>query len=76
MNKVMSAPSTRHSRQTNPICEELSLEQARNIVADLEHVSRETLIDACRVIERHGTVSERADLRDISGLVQGGRDAP
>ena len=70
MNKVISAPSTRHSRQTNPICEELSLEQARNIVADLEHVSRETLIDACRVIERHGTVSERADFRALRRVIE------
>ena len=70
MKTFMSAASMQNRRQWDDLTETLSIEQARDVLVNLEHVPEEILIHACEVIEIHGTASERADFRALREVFQ------
>lgn len=49
--------------QTASSQENLTLDQARDVVTNIADVPVDILISACLVIERHGKASERADFQ-------------
>jgi hypothetical protein len=70
MKTFMSAASMQNRRQSDDLPETLSIEQARDVLVNLEHVPEEILIHACEVIEIHGTAPERADFQALREVFQ------
>lgn len=49
---------------------DLELEQAREVVTNIDYFARDTLVSACLVIEAKGEASERADFQALRQILE------